>query len=224
MTIRYAGGTPVSAIQRINYLSPTTILCMEHDTTEDRVLHRGIFNSYTFLGQGTLGTSATYFGGGVYTMVNEVPWKQRWANWATNNGKTHDEIASLTNPCEYNDLLPRGLTMSSEPPAYPFVADYIPATPQDAKIVHKGDTYIMRHQAGLVYGTGDAGPENGHGAHYMLSNTSQFPNTPVDWASLFPNLLTDRVALYKFTRNGKISVPYDEQWLPSQMPPAFLAM
>ncbi|VFR13464.1 hypothetical protein SPFM14_00129 [Salmonella phage SPFM14] len=204
MTIRFAGGTPVSAIQRINYLSPTTNLCMEHDTTEDRVLHRGIFNNYTFLGQGTLGTSATYFGGGVYTMVNEVPWKQRWANWATNSGKTHDEIASLTNPCEYNDLLPRGLTMSSEPPAYPFVADYKPATPQDAKIVHKGDTYIMRLQAGLVYGTGDAGPENGHGALYMLSNTSQFPNTPVDWASLYPNLLTDRVALYKFTRNGKI--------------------
>ncbi|VFR14761.1 hypothetical protein SPFM20_00136 [Salmonella phage SPFM20] len=224
MTIRLSWPTPVSAIQRINYLSPTTKGRYEHDTTEDRVLHRGIFNNAGGLGQGTLGTSATYFGGGVLCMVNEVPWKQRWANWATNSYTFHDEIASLTNPCEYNDLLYTMLTMSSEPPAYPFVADYNGKTPQDAKIVHKGDTYIMRLPRGLVYGTGDAGPENGHGALPATSNTSQFPNTPVDWASLYQAGLTDRVALYKFTRNGKIYYMLDEQWLPSQMPPAFLAM
>ncbi|VFR10328.1 hypothetical protein SPFM1_00142 [Salmonella phage SPFM1] len=58
----------------------------------------------------------------------------------------------------------------------------------------------------------------------MLSSTSQFPNTPVDCLAMFPNLLTDRVALYKFTRKFMGAVPYDEQWLPSQMPPAFIEL
>ncbi|VFR10327.1 hypothetical protein SPFM1_00141 [Salmonella phage SPFM1] len=116
------------------------VLCMEHDTAEDRVLHRGATIGYTYLGQGTLGTLAQYFNDLLYTMVNEVPKKQRWANWADYNGKTHDEIASLTNPCEYIMRLPRGLTTSSESPAYPFVHGTLPATPQDAKIVHRGDT------------------------------------------------------------------------------------
>ncbi|VFR12069.1 hypothetical protein SPFM9_00140 [Salmonella phage SPFM9] len=192
---------------------------MEHDTTEDRVLHNWATNSYTFLGQGTLGTSATEYNDLLYTMVNEVPWKQRWAFVADYNGKTHDEIASLTNPCTYIMRLPRGLTMSSEPPAYPNGHGALPATPQDAKIVHKGEDWASLYQAGLVYGTGDAGPDRNGKIYYMLSNTSQFPNTPVAFLAMFPNLLTDRVALYKFTLGFMGAVPYDEQWLPSQMPP-----
>ncbi|VFR11769.1 hypothetical protein SPFM8_00137 [Salmonella phage SPFM8] len=224
MTIRLSWPSQASAIQRINYLSPTTKGRYYPITTEDRVLHRGIFNNAGGTPVGTLGTSATYFGGGVLCMEHDVPWKQRWANWATNSYTFLGQIASLTNPCEYNDLLYTMVNESSEPPAYPFVADYNGKTHDEAKIVHKGDTYIMRLPRGLTMGTGDAGPENGHGALPATPQDSQFPNTPVDWASLYQAGLVYRVALYKFTRNGKIYYMLSNTWLPSQMPPAFLAM
>ncbi|VFR13170.1 hypothetical protein SPFM12_00140 [Salmonella phage SPFM12] len=224
MTIRLSWPSQASKGQRINYLSPTTKGRYYPIFELDRVLHRGIFNNAGGTPVSAMGTSATYFGGGVLCMEHDTTEKQRWANWATNSYTFLGQGTFLTNPCEYNDLL---YTMVNEvpwPPAYPFVADYNGKTHDEIASVHKGDTYIMRLPRGLTMSSDDAGPENGHGALPATPQDAKIPNTPVDWASLYQAGLVYGTGLYKFTRNGKIYYMLSNTSQLSQMPPAFLAM